>query len=145
MSIQPAVKAGSVVLLIAPCGMNCGTCLAYLRIKNHCKGCRILDDSKAKSCANCIIKNCSLLVRTKSNFCYDCEKYPCKRLKDLDKRYRTKYNTSFLANLESIKSLGLDEHVKREHEKWKCANCGGTICIHRGFCLQCNTKAIPVG
>lgn len=25
--------------LIAPCGMNCGTCIAYLRDKNKCPGC----------------------------------------------------------------------------------------------------------
>ncbi len=25
---------------IAPCGMNCATCLAYLRDKNTCCGCR---------------------------------------------------------------------------------------------------------
>lgn len=25
--------------LIAPCGMNCGVCIAYLREKNRCQGC----------------------------------------------------------------------------------------------------------
>ncbi len=31
------------VSLIAPCGMNCGICLAYLRTKNVCPGCRVND------------------------------------------------------------------------------------------------------
>jgi hypothetical protein len=29
--------------LIAPCGMNCGVCMAYLREKNKCPGCRLIN------------------------------------------------------------------------------------------------------
>jgi hypothetical protein len=28
--------------LVAPCGMNCGICRAYLREKNKCPGCRVI-------------------------------------------------------------------------------------------------------
>jgi len=126
--------------LIAPCGMNCGTCLAYLRDKNRCNGCRNLDPDTRSSCVNCVIKNCSLLADTASNFCYDCQKYPCRRLKDLDKRYRTKYHTSFLENLINIKTNGLDVFIKQEYARWLCPTCGGTICVHRGFCLNCQTR-----
>lgn len=33
-------------LLIAPCGINCGVCNAYLRVRNKCQGCRIDDINK---------------------------------------------------------------------------------------------------
>ncbi len=33
-----------------------------------------------------------LLGEGKLRFCFECESYPCKRLKALDKRYRTKYH-----------------------------------------------------
>ena len=125
--------------LIAPCGMNCGICLAYLRTKNVCPGCRVDDPKKSSSCTNCIIKNCELLEKTESGFCYDCEKFPCKRLKQLDKRYRTKYNMSMLENLGNIKALGLEHFIKTETERWRCPQCGGTFCCHRG-CLSCKEK-----
>jgi hypothetical protein len=124
-------------MLIAPCGMNCGICLAYLREKNRCEGCWADDTNKPKSCINCIIKNCELLEKTESKFCYDCEKFPCKRLKQLDKRYRTKYHMSMLENLANIKIHGLENFVEMEHERWKCGQCGGMICVHRQYCLNC--------
>jgi hypothetical protein len=124
--------------LIAPCGMNCGICLAYLRDKNTCPGCWEGNKNKPKSCINCIIKNCDFLAKSESKFCYDCEQYPCKRLTQLDKRYRTKYKMSMIENLENIKSLGIDAFIQKEHERWLCNTCGGQMCVHRGNCLKCS-------
>jgi hypothetical protein len=123
--------------LIAPCGMNCGVCLAYLRDKNHCRGCR--DDSKVYPayCVSCIIKNCDLLRETDSGFCYECVKYPCRRLKQLDKRYRTRYRMSMLDNLGFIKAAGLPAFVEKEKMRWICPFCGATLCVHRKYCLSC--------
>jgi len=59
-------------------------------------------------------------------------------MKQLDKRYRIKYQMSNLDNLTIIKTSGLDVFVQLENEKWKCKECGGKICVHRGFCLKCN-------
>lgn len=123
--------------LIAPCGMNCGVCIAHLREKKACCGCWGDDKNKSKSCVGCIIKNCEYLVQTKSKFCYDCDKYPCARLKQLDKRYRTGYKTSLLGNLEIMKIEGITGFLKKEEEKWKCAVCGAVLCVHRTFCLKC--------
>ncbi|MHC1703915.1 MAG: DUF3795 domain-containing protein [Tenuifilaceae bacterium] len=127
----------SKVLMIAPCGMNCAICLAYLRTKNHCAGCWGSNENKPNQCVNCIIKNCELLANTESKFCYDCERFPCPRLKRLDKRYQTKYKMSMLENLEFIKSKGLTEFIEKEGKRWKCESCGGTICVHRAICLDC--------
>ena len=126
--------------LIAPCGMNCGICLGYLREKNKCSGCNMVIEHKTKSRIKCIIKNCELLAKTNSKFCFDCEKYPCTRLKKLDKRYRTNYGMSMIENLDSIKRIGLDKFVQNENNRWICNNCGGTICVHRGYCLDCKER-----
>lgn len=128
------------VSLIAPCGLNCGLCLAYLRTKNHCHGCRGEDHGIPAYCRKCIIRNCELLSQTKSKFCYECEKYPCKRLKQLDKRYRTRYHVSLLENLEFIKNKGADKFLTVEKERWTCPECGATLCVHRGFCLNCKAS-----
>ena len=122
---------------IAPCGMNCGTCIAYIREKNKCPGCRIYSADKAISIRRCIIQKCVNLNMTTSKFCYDCEKYPCKRLKQLDKRYRTKYNTSFLENLTMIKGKGIDSFLVFESKRRTCPICGSVLSVHRDYCLTC--------
>jgi hypothetical protein len=122
---------------IARCGMNCSICLAYLRESNKCPGCGDRSTYKAPTRVRCVIKNCEVIGTNGSGFCYECAGYPCKRLKQLDKRYRTKYAMSMIANLESIRDLGLKAFVQNESERWHCPTCGGTICVHRGRCLNC--------
>lgn len=127
--------------LIAPCGMNCGICIGHLREKRPCGGCFKKDDeNKPMVCRSCKIVNCELLAETRSGFCYDCKKYPCSRLKQLDKRYRTNYAMSMLENLESIKTKGLEKFLEQEEEKWTCRVCGSGLCVHRNFCLDCKAQ-----
>lgn len=130
--------------LIAPCGMNCGLCLGYQRSKNRCAGCNSEDINKARYCISCSIKNCALLANSNSKFCFACEKYPCRRMRNLDKRYRTKYGMSMIANLITIKEIGIRKFIQMENEKWTCPKCGSTICVHRANCLICgNSRIIP--
>ncbi len=126
--------------LLAPCGMNCSICLGFQRERNVCKGCRNNEGQKTKTRLNCIIKNCTYFQETDSLFCYDCPKYPCARLKQLDKRYRTKYHMSMMENLGNIKLLGKEKFMESENERWKCPECGGLTCVHRGYCLQCERR-----
>jgi hypothetical protein len=124
--------------LIAPCGMNCGTCIGYLREKNRCPGCRVYSADKAISIQRCIIPKCAHLDKTTSKFCYDCEKYPCQRIKQLDKRYSTKYKTIFIENLTMIKEKGIDNFLVFESKRRTCPKCGSGISVHRDNCLICN-------
>jgi rubrerythrin len=89
------------------------------------------------SCLRCIIKNCENIHTSRSGFCYECTKYPCRRLKALDKRYRTKYGMSMIENLENLNRDGLDAFVEAENERWRCRTCGGVICVHRARCPGC--------
>jgi hypothetical protein len=123
--------------LIAPCGMNCGVCHRYLRAKDKCPGCRGADSLKMVSCVRCVIKNCPFLVNNPSKFCYECFEYPCRRLKSLDKRYRTKYKMSMIENMSHIRALGFETFKLNEKERWRCRSCGGPICVHKGYCLNC--------
>ena len=123
--------------LIAPCGMNCAICKAYLREKNKCPGCRVKDDNKAKSCKNCVIINCEVLQKNNFNYCFKCSKIPCTRLKNLDKRYRSKYNMSMLENLIYIEDKGIEAFLEKEKQKWECPRCGGVVTCHGGVCFSC--------
>jgi hypothetical protein len=122
--------------LIAACGMNCGICMAYLREKKPCGGCNSSLSQKAKHCSVCHMRNCDNKPEP-SSFCYECKKYPCARLKQLDKRYRTKYNMSMIDNLEKIRQIGLQEFVAIENSRWACPGCGNPICVHRHKCISC--------
>lgn len=126
-------------LLIAPCGMNCCICAAYLRKKNKCPGCRI-DANKPVTRVICKIKTCETLTKNEFTFCFECEDFPCKNLKNLDKRYRTRYSMSMIENLENIKKLGTGEFLENEKTRWACPECGGTICVHKGNCYNCGRK-----
>jgi hypothetical protein len=124
--------------MIAPCGMNCGLCIGHLREKKPCGGCFGMDDkNKPAVCRSCSIMNCEYLAKTASRFCYDCPKYPCRRMKNLDKRYRTKYGMSMIENLAFIKNHGIEAFLLKEEEKWKCKACGAGLSVHRAYCLNC--------
>lgn len=123
--------------LIAPCGMNCAGCLAFQREKKHCPGCRTASGHPSASISACIIRNCATFADGDAEYCFACEKFPCKRLKALDKRYRTRYQMSMIENLANIREYGIEEFARHERVRWACCECGGTICIHRGRCKTC--------
>lgn len=123
--------------LIAPCGMNCGVCMAYLRDKNKCSGCRGSTIDKPRTRLECKIKNCEHFQNVNSGFCFQCQKFPCDRLKHLDQRYRTKYGMSMIENLENIRKFGIRKFLVSEKTRWTCPECGGTICVHNRYCSSC--------
>ena len=129
-------------ILIAPCGMNCALCANYMAMKydlkkagiqkSYCAGCR----PRGKNCAF-MKKSCELLGEGKVEYCFECPDFPCRRLKALDKRYRTKYHMSMIENLTFIKEKGMVEFLKKEEKKWQCPECGGVISCHNGICYSC--------
>jgi hypothetical protein len=129
--------------LISPCGMNCSICASNLALNNnlknrgvqmpYCSGCRPRD----KKCAF-IKKNCDLINNNKIRYCYECEEFPCKKLKAIDKRYRTNYRMSMIENLKFIKEYGIEKFLDKENKKWKCHNCSGIISCHNGLCFKCD-------
>lgn len=128
--------------LIAPCGMNCALCAAYqFRLhdlnkkgfhRKYCPGCI----PRGQNCLH-MGDACEQLAHGTLRFCYECEAYPCKRLKALDKRYRTKYHMSMIANLEQIRDQGMEAFLAQEVQKWRCPTCGGSLCCHNGLCMHC--------
>jgi hypothetical protein len=125
--------------LIAPCGMNCGICIAYY-------GYRLDGDKRAKPCIGCrpsrkncafIMKRCKYLPTKAVESCFECRDFPCENLRKLDERYRTKFRMSMIENLEFIKRNGIEQFLKRQKEKYTCPECGGIICVHDGKCYSC--------
>lgn len=127
--------------LIAPCGMNCRLCWGYIREKNTCPGCRNIgnkESQKSKYRTRCVIRNCEKLAEGNWRFCsVDCSSYPCARLRNLDKRYRTRYGMSMIENLNMIHKEGIRKFIRNEKLKWICPECGHMLCVHRPACLTC--------
>ena len=128
--------------LIAPCGMNCGICSAYLASKYairsrglkmpYCLGCRPRD----KKCAF-LKKRCDLLLNNQVGYCHECKDFPCLALSHINERYKALYRMSMIENLMFIKEKGIKRFLEQEADKWKCPECGAEICCHNGICFNC--------
>lgn len=129
---------------IAPCGMNCGVCSGYLSLSHavprkrgkitHCSGCR----ARKKTCAY-LKGHCPRLAGGQVSFCYECPKFPCKRLLHLDNRYQTKYGISLIHNLEEIRDTGISAFVENQTDRFLCQKCrADVVCIHNKKCFRCD-------
>lgn len=126
--------------LVAPCGMNCRLCVAFTRQRKPCPGCNGEDAYKPNHCVKCSLKNCPEMEKNPERLCGSCDKI-CRRLKDLDRRYQTKYHMSMLENLAFIEKHGMDAFLAWEKERWTCPTCGGIVSVHRDDCPECG---VPV-
>ena len=134
--------------LAAPCGMYCGTCRSYLLLKKDlfeergyksgCTGCRI----RNKKCAF-IRRDCPKLRKNEIDFCFECNQFPCSKLKKLDNRYKEKTYVSFIENLKRNNQVGVEKWLKEQEELYKCPDCGGKICLHDTECYDCGNKINP--
>jgi hypothetical protein len=129
-----AVKNPFKTMLIAPCGMDCAICMAYLRAKNPCGGCYTANRMCSR---HCTISACR---QVRDRYHHTCDEFPCRRLSRLDQRYRTKYHMSMLDNLAAIRKEGIRAFVKTERERWTCKTCGGTIDVHHYRCSVCGKE-----
>jgi hypothetical protein len=128
--------------LIAPCGINCGICKAYLAYSrgvpkekgkvSHCTGCRARD----KKCAF-IKRDCAKLREKQIRFCYECPQMPCERLAKLDALYVARYGMSMVENQKMLKEKGAEAFLKSQAEKYRCPKCGDVVSVHDGKCYAC--------
>ena len=130
--------------LIAPCGMNCALCLAYQAQlydlqkegfhRKYCPGCI----PRGEHCVH-MRSACQAIGAGQVRFCFTCDDFPCKRLRALDKRYRTKYHMSMIGNLRFLQSHGMTAFLADQARQWTCPACGEhMLCCHNGLCLHCD-------
>ena len=124
--------------MLAPCGITCITCYVYLRKKNPCTGCLAESENKPKHCQNCKKKNCA--ESRGLTHCAQCEDFPCRLVKSLDKSYRQRYGTSLLRNAEHLQEIGTEKYLQEEKQRWTCRECGGVVCIHDHLCSDCGQE-----
>ena len=121
--------------LFAPCGMNCLVCYKHCRPQKPCAGCLRGDAGKPEHCRKCALKDC---VRERGlTYCFQCPEYPCRRLKYLEKSYRSRYGASLMENSAAVKERGLEGFMACQRQRYLCPECGGVISLHDGACSQC--------
>ena len=126
--------------IIAPCGIDCSLCRAYIRDRKPCPGCRGGDSNKSNACLTCVIKNCEELAAGRHQFCSSCAKYPCAELRHLEARYQTRYGVSVIENLARVQAIGVKHFVAEEATKWSCLKCGSHLCMHAPQCINCGHR-----
>ena len=120
------------ITIVAPCGLICDLCLGFQRKKNKCPGCT------GEWARPCSILKCPERQGDLAKPCNACAKFPCKRLKSLEKRYSEKYGESLMENFRKIGALGLDGFLLEAEAEWTCPGCSALICVHRPDCPACN-------
>jgi hypothetical protein len=128
--------------LVAPCGMNCAICKAYLSYSrgvpkkkgqiSHCSGCR----ERNKKCAF-IKRDCEKICKQQISSCSQCKGMPCASLAHLDEHYSQRYGMSMVENLKMIQEKGMDAFLSSQEEKYRCPSCGDVISVHDGKCYSC--------
>ncbi len=121
--------------MIAPCGVNCSVCSAHLNIKLPCPGCRAPQEQiTRKSCRNCAKKSCAF--DQDLQWCFECARFPCAGIKDLSRRYTSKYGVDLVQNGLDARS-DMDSFLEAQRMKFTCRACGGAINRHRKYCSEC--------
>lgn len=125
--------------MFAPCGMNCKVCYRHCYHKKPCDGCLRGDAGKPGHCRKCGIKDCA---KGKSlSYCFECSDFPCRLIKNIEKSYNKRYQTSLIENSRLVHQHGIEQFMKQQKERYTCPICGGIISIHDKECSQCRQKA----
>lgn len=126
--------------MIAPYGLNCALCTLALKAENPCPGCSGPNENKPEFCASlCGIVKCERRGELADWFCDRCQQYPCEDVMEKQTRYTSAYpvRESPMDNLRYIRENGMEQFLALERERWRCKDCGGTICVHDGICSKC--------
>mgnify|MGYP001766764783 CR=1 FL=1 len=99
-------------------------------------------EGKPAYCVECVIRTCEELAGPGLTFCHACSRLPCRRLKDLDRRYRTRYGVSLMDNQARIRSIGARAFLVEDRARWTCTACGAHLCMHSPACPQCGIERV---
>lgn len=125
---------------IAPCGINCLACSAFLSRKRPCHGCRSAEaNMERKSCANCAKKRCCFAHGFR--FCFECPKYPCAQIRELSKRYLKNYQIDLIRNGRDALN-DFDGFLHDQLKRCTCPACGGIVDQHSDECTECGLTSV---
>ncbi|MFV0363006.1 MAG: DUF3795 domain-containing protein [Suipraeoptans sp.] len=125
--------------MFAPCGMNCMVCYKHVGTRKSgkpCESCLKGDLGKPEQCRKCKIKSCA--QEKGYTHCFECTDFPCILIKNFEKSYQKRYETSLVENSKAAQEKGVDAFLEQDRLKWLCSKCGGAFSLHDGICSDCN-------
>jgi len=136
-------------ILVAPCGLYCGACRAYLAsLENNdqskpgakpstpCDGC--LGGGRAPAhISKCEIRSCAA-KKTKTGRCSECAEFPCKIITNFNND-GVQHHSEVLANLGQLRKMGIKDWAKYEDDRWTCSKCRTKQSWYDAECPQCKT------
>ena len=121
---------------LAPCGVNCMLCSRHMDQKRPpCLGCLNGGSPTSTHCKTCRIKLCAF--NQGFHGCFECGKFPCKRIKTLEKRYREHYGYLLMEVAQTARQEGVDTLLAQQLAAHTCPDCGGLISLHTRRCSEC--------
>jgi hypothetical protein len=124
---------------LAPCGVFCGACPSF---QKSCFGCSSANaDQRRTSWMSCKIRQCCYEQRG-NQFCADCAEFPCKLIdhkliQSHPNNSKYTYRHEIPENVSKFRSLGLDNYLNYQKQKWSCPDCGGRVTFYDYQCQQC--------
>lgn len=115
------------LLLVAPCGIDCGTCELYLSKDNSqllehlvsigipeekipCQGCRSIQGKCPIMSETCATYKC--VSEKNIDFCYKCDEFPCVKVQPTADRANTLPHNMKIYNLCKIEKGGLKSFIE---------------------------------
>ena len=145
--------------LLAPCGLYCGVCGAYLATRDdndklrqgmarvyrcapediNCRGC--LSDLRFKHCEVCVIRDCA---QTKNlTGCHQCDEFPCDKIEALSAAFPdTPAGREVRRAIDAWRNLGDEAFVAAEEARWTCRSCGARLMRGQMRCNHCQTELV---
>jgi len=145
--------------LVGICGLYCGTCPSYLAYRKNdtgyvkkrakekgytieglrCDGC--LSDKVADHCKDCRHGFRSCAAEKHVNWCFECEEFPCQRLKDFTGIHiinGISHHEHVIDDLQYMKQHGIEEWIKIKDKASRCTGCGEVLYWFDHKCPVCN-------
>ena len=135
--------------LVAPCGLYCGACTAYLATHDdragtgkakgpsmQCDAC--MGNGRAPAhVSKCAIKVCAA-EKTKTGRCSECADFPCSIISDFNND-GVQHHGEVLENLRQLRTMGITEWTKHEEDRWSCSQCKTKLAWYDAECPKCKT------
>ena len=142
--------------LVAPCGLYCGACSAYLAAREgneqrfaagsgskkpatgsmQCDGC-LGGGQLAAHASQCAIRECAI-AKSKTRRCSECPDFPCDRITNFNNSGFL-HHSEVLDNLRKLQAMGIKDWTNHEIDRWRCSKCPTMLSWYDAECPSCKT------
>ncbi|MCP4762287.1 MAG: DUF3795 domain-containing protein [archaeon] len=119
------------------CGVYCKACPSFHA--KTCLSCRSKNKKQKRTSKwSCKIRNCCF--EKEFHNCAECDEFPCKIRRRLDKTYISRYKINLVGRLRRLNEIGIQKWTQEQIQLYKCKYCGGIISPYSFICFQCDKK-----